>query len=426
MEGVEKQEVQVSAVPADVKSRIEETQAACVLSFLLSSPNIPPPTFDYPLRVVASTNACPSDIAFRPAARSASLLPRPPPRRTSRPSLKPPPFLPSTPPSLLASPLSLSPRTARFSLPAGVFLSSLSSEKCQIYAFSSLSLDKDLIVFSRATGKNIAKLKGHAKKVTAVLSSTSLTSDDVPSFLVSSSVDKTVRVWTPNGSKQVYGASSTISLDGEATGLALHPSNTLAAASSSDGTWSLIDLNGDKASVVLSGGLPEGVTTALTSVAFHPDGALFALGSSEGKIYIFDILAGGKCAITLSSESATGAVTSISFSENGYILASSTSGSQAVSIWDLRKGVSTHTIALEGADESATVSTVAFDYSNQFLAVVGSDARIYQFKTWELLAKSDENAAELTGVAWGKDSREVVVVGLDRTARVLAAPSSDE
>jgi pre-mRNA-processing factor 19 len=320
----------------------------------------------------------------------------------------------------------LSPRTARFSLPAGAFLLFLlSSQKKQNSPFSHRSLDKDLIVFSRATGKNIAKLKGHAKRVTSVLSSTSLTSDDVPSFLVSSSLDKTVRVWTPNGSKQVYGASSTISLDGEATQVALHPSNTLAAAASTDGTWSLIDLNAEKAAVVLSGGLPEGLTTSLTSIAFHPDGALFAAGSADGKIYIFDILAGGKCAITLSSETATGAITSISFSENGYILASASSGSQSVSIWDLRKGVSTHTIALEGADESATVSAVAFDYSNQFLAVVGSDARVYQFKTWELLAKSDENAAELTGVAWGKDSKEVVVVGLDRTARVLAAPASE-
>ncbi|GAA5852372.1 hypothetical protein JCM8547_006758 [Rhodosporidiobolus lusitaniae] len=283
-------------------------------------------------------------------------------------------------------------------------------------------LDKDVIVFSRSTNKNIAKLKGHAKKVTSVVSSTTLTSDNVPSFLVSASVDKTIRVWTPNGSKQVYGNAATLPLQGEVTGLALHPSNTLVAASSTDGTWAIVDVaDADKAAVILTGSLPDGASSALTSVAFHPDGGLFAVGTADSSIYIFDILS-AKCAGTLSSPSPSDSpspVVSLSFSENGYILASASSGSPQVYIWDLRKLAVSHTIVL--SEDAASVSAVAFDYSNQFLAVVGSDARVYQFKTWELLVRSDENQAELTAVKWGKDAREVVVVGLDRTARVLAA-----
>ncbi|GAA5894225.1 hypothetical protein JCM6882_007606 [Rhodosporidiobolus microsporus] len=286
-------------------------------------------------------------------------------------------------------------------------------------------LDKDVIVYNRETSKNIAKLKGHAKKVTSVVSSTSLTEEGIPSFVVSASLDKSVRVWTPSGGKSVYACSSNLSLGGEVTALALHPSNSLIASSSTDGTWSIHDLAGEKAHTVLTGSLPDdaAVGTSNTALAFHPDGGIFGVGSSDGKIRVFEILS-GKCVAQFDGHSAepdAKEVTSLSFSENGYTLASAATGSKQVKIWDLRKLSNTANIEL-GDDASA--SAVKFDYSAQFLAVAGSDARVYQNKTWELLAQSDENGAELTAVAWGKDSREVVVVGIDRTARILSAPEA--
>ncbi|GAA5833028.1 hypothetical protein JCM11251_006484 [Rhodosporidiobolus azoricus] len=286
-------------------------------------------------------------------------------------------------------------------------------------------LDKDVIVYNRETSKNIAKLKGHTKKVTSVLSSTSLTEEGIPSFVVSASLDKSVRVWSPSGNKTVYSCSSNLSLGGEVTSLALHPSNTLVASSCSDGTWSIHDLKGEKASTILTGSLPDDAAegTSNTAIAFHPDGGIFGVGSSDGKIRVFEIVS-GKCVASFeghSAESDAKEVTSLSFSENGYTLASAANGSKQVKIWDLRKLSNSANIDL---DEGASVTAVKFDYTAQFLAVVGSDARIYQNKTWELLAKSDENGAELTAVAWGKDSKEVVVVGIDRTARILSAPEA--
>lgn len=68
-----------------------------------------------------------------------------------------------------------------------------------------------------------------------------------------------------------------------------------------------------------------------------------------------------------------GAVTSISFSENGYYLA--TSGADGVKLWDLRK-------LLNFKDLSAgeAVASVAFDHSGLFLASAGSELRVHGVK----------------------------------------------
>lgn len=280
-----------------------------------------------------------------------------------------------------------------------------------------------MIVFDRSTSKPVATLKGHTKKVTAVLASTEQ-SDDLPSFLVSASLDKSVRVWTPNGKKTAYDCSANLSLGAEVNALALHPSNSLAVAALADGSWAVIDLAaGDKAAVVLTGALPAGAEegTANSAVAFHPDGGMFGVGSSDAKIRVFEI-ASGKCAAEFDGHAGAGPVTSLSFSENGYTLASSAQGSQQVKIWDLRKLSNSANIDL---DEGVSVSVVAFDPSAQFLAVVGSDARVYAYKSWELLAKSDDNAAELTSTAWGSNAHELLVAGLDRTVRVLSKPAAE-
>ncbi|GAA5939683.1 hypothetical protein JCM1841_001150 [Sporobolomyces salmonicolor] len=289
-------------------------------------------------------------------------------------------------------------------------------------------LDKNVQLYDRATSKILATLKGHTKKVTSVVASPSLTEEGLPSFVVSSSLDKSVRVWTPNGNKTVYGTSANLSLGSEVHQLSLHPSGSLVASAQADGTWSIHDLTpaSGKPSTILTGTLPEDAPagTSNTAIAFHPDGVIFGVGSSDSKIRVFETLT-GKCVATFeghSSEPSASAVLSLAFSENGYTLASVAKGSQQVKIWDLRKLSNSANIAL---DADAAANALRFDYSAQALAVVGTDARVYQNKTWELLVTSDENGAELTGVEWSKDSKELVVAGIDRTVRVLSAPQAE-
>ncbi|KAK4050311.1 hypothetical protein OIV83_003632 [Microbotryomycetes sp. JL201] len=283
-------------------------------------------------------------------------------------------------------------------------------------------LDKNVVLYNRSTDKIVATLKGHKDKVTAVIASPTI-EDGIPSFLVSSSVDKTVRLWTPSGSKTVYGTSS-VSLSGEVTSIALHPSHSLLAAASSDGTWSIIDLASGKPVVALTGSLPSDVVegTSNTAIAFHPDGAIFGVGSSDSRIRIFDTMS-GKCIASFDGHSQVGGsdVTSLSFSENGYTLASSAKDSNQVKLWHLSKLTNSANIDLPSGQ---VVNVVKFDESAQFLCVAGTDVRVYQNKTWAELCKNEENGAEVTGVGFGNLGKEILVAGIDRTVRVLSAPSA--
>ena len=77
-----------------------------------------------------------------------------------------------------------------------------------------------------------------------------------------------------------------------------------------------------------------------------------------------------------------GPVTSLSFSENGYYLA--TAAGDGVKLWDLRKLRNFRTFT---PYETGIAHAVSFDYSGLYLAVAGTDdARVYGAKQdWALL-----------------------------------------
>lgn len=145
--------------------------------------------------------------------------------------------------------------------------------------------------------------------------------------------------------------------------------------------------------------------TELTCCAFHPDGNLLAAGAKDGKIRIFQIKE-SDIAATFETD---GPVVSLSFSENGYFLASASSGSTNITNWDLRKEDVANTVEF-----GQQVSSVAWDHSAQFLAAVGGGAVAvfgYQKKAktfTELLKKGVEDARR---VAWDPKGQHLLVDG---------------
>ena len=67
----------------------------------------------------------------------------------------------------------------------------------------------------------------------------------------------------------------------------------------------------------------------------------------------------------------SGSITALSFSENGYYLATAADDS-CVKLWDLRKLKNFRTIQL---DEGYEVKDLEFDQSGTYLAVAGTDVR---------------------------------------------------
>ncbi|WWC99723.1 hypothetical protein V866_006628 [Kwoniella sp. B9012] len=271
--------------------------------------------------------------------------------------------------------------------------------------------DKAVQIFDLEASKVLGTLKGHTKAITHVAFREK---DGENKLAISASADKTVKIWGEEGGKWSNKASLG-GHKGEINGLALHPSNDYLAVGSSDSTWSLYDINTHEE--ISKYEAIKGIegSFAYTSFAGHPDGVLFGGGTKDGNVRVWDVRQRNSLAATLESHPSK-ALTTLSFSENGYYLATGSSSEPSVKIFDLRK---LDILSSWDLPSENTVSEVRFDPSAQFLSVSGTDLRVYANKTWDELLKFDDNAGVLTGARFVKNGSEIVLSGLDRTLRVL-------
>lgn len=291
--------------------------------------------------------------------------------------------------------------------PAGI--TSLALSQTNPSQFLTGGNDKVVQLYDRSTDKVLASLKGHTKKVNHV----AFRERERDSTLVlSAGADKIAKVWAHDTASGEYIPKLTVrSHKGELTGLAVHPTSTLFALSSTDKTYSLHDLT-TFAQIFRSAPSDE----AFTSLAIHPDGTLLGLGTPTSTIQIYDIRTGAIAASLTPPDSSPFTVNTLAFSENGYHLLAPDSLS-SIAVWDLRKQKATQSISLGDDDK---INRVLYDTSAQFLGVATSQgARIYAHKTWEELLRLEEGG-EVSDFAfgvqgkeiWGATGREVRVWGL--------------
>jgi pre-mRNA-processing factor 19 len=266
--------------------------------------------------------------------------------------------------------------------------------------------DKVVQVYDLEAKKVLGTLKGHTKAVTNVAF---VEKDGQDRLAVSSSDDKTVRIWGETDGKWAARAK----LDGhksEITGLAVHPSKAFVSAASADSTWSMYDIAEAKEIYTYKPIAGDEGSFSYSSFSVHPDGILHG----GGTVRVWD--ARDPSALAASISSHTSPVTTLSFSENGYYLATGSKTDPTINIVDLRKLAVLKSWTLPSDN---VVSEVRFDASAQFLSVAGTDLRVYQNKTWDELLNFEGNQGELTGARFGKLGSEIVVGGMDRTLRVL-------
>ncbi|CAG8579554.1 3908_t:CDS:2 [Acaulospora morrowiae] len=265
--------------------------------------------------------------------------------------------------------------------------------------------DKKVLIYNRQEAKEVCVLKGHTKKITDV-SWLGRPEGDQGDVAFSSSVDKTVKVWKPN--EKGYQIASTItSHSSEVTGIAVHATKDYLVSVSNDSTWAFHDI---ATSQTLAKIESKDVKDGYSTVEFHPDGLILGTGTNDSVVRIWDVKSQQNVA---SFPNHTGRVTSISFSENGYYLATA-SEDNLVKLWDLRKLSNFQTLTV---DTDAKVNKVVWDYSGHYLAIGGTDVRIYHSKTWNELSVISENMAEITDMKFGELAKYLLVGGLDRSLR---------
>lgn len=318
----------------------------------------------------------------------------------------------------------------------GVTCLSLSASGSQLLSGGA---DRDALLTDRESGRLIHKLSGHEKRITCV----SFHVDPASDILFTASADCTVKTW-----KDGQIASSMKPHSRTISSLSVHPTGNYIATTSLDGSWSYLDIEHSKCLKKKSSasssqtsnnnnsGLayPDLMTmigeesstapapNAYISAKFHPDGLILATGSYLEGVKLWDIRERDQENVsTLTDHHAP--INSLSFSENGYYLASA-GGDGSVKVWDLRKLKCIKSIDF---GPSSTATAVAFDHSGLYLAMAGggghSDAhsvRAVAVKEYQDLFETTKltHSKVITGLCWGTDARLLVSSSLDRTIKI--------
>nr|CAD2208175.1 unnamed protein product [Meloidogyne enterolobii] len=109
-------------------------------------------------------------------------------------------------------------------------------------------------------------------------------------------------------------------------------------------------------------------------------------------------------------------VCAISFSENGYYLATGSLDGE-VKIWDLRKLKNLKTICPYNAKQA--VNALTFDQSGAYLAIGGANVQIFQVKSWNKIYQFDGHTQGVTGINFGENAKFVASSSLDKTVRIF-------
>ena len=200
------------------------------------------------------------------------------------------------------------------------------------------------------------------------------------------------------------------------TGVAVHPNDALVGSASRDGSWALHALESGERILHVTAGAPDEGGYAYESFAFHPDGQLAATGTGEGAIRVWDVKQGLQSAVFRGHE---GAVHTLDFSQNGYLLVAGSRGSSEVKVWDLRKLAVTRVVRASEESQPDAVQGVRIDPTAQLLAVVGLDVKVFTGKAWDHAYTYDGNAGAVTDAQWSPVDGALLLSGLDRTLRVL-------
>jgi len=262
-------------------------------------------------------------------------------------------------------------------------------------------LDSDISIFNTQTRKLVAKISGHNKRVNDVAF------HPTEDIILSCSQDRTVRVWRSSGDeKYTLAHSITRAHTDDVVGVSLHATGDYVASASNDKSWAFHDI---RSGTTLTKTTDPSIKVGFSSISFHPDGLILGTGTKDNLVRIWDIKAQANVA---TFEGHTAPVEGLSFSENGYHLA--TAGGDSVKLWDLRKLTNFHNIPLSGE-----VTSVSFDHSGLYLIVAhGNSISIFGGKSFSPIKTFTDNTARVTDAKFGPNALYFATSSLDRSLKI--------
>ncbi|KAK9137994.1 hypothetical protein Sjap_008588 [Stephania japonica] len=275
-------------------------------------------------------------------------------------------------------------------------------------------VDTNAVIFDQTSGQILSTLSGHSKKVSGVKF---VPRDDI---FVTCSADKTVRLWKGQEDGNYNCAHILKDHTAEVQAVTVHATHKYFASASLDNTWCFYDLSSGLC-LTQVGDAPG--TSGYTSAAFHPDGLILGTGTTDALVRIWDVKTQSNVA---KFDGHVGPVTAVSFSENGYFLA--TAAQDGVKLWDLRKLKNFRNFA--PYDSNTPTNSVEFDHSGNYLAIAGSDVRVYHVTNvkseWNLIKTFPDlsGTGKATCVKFGPDAKYIAVGSMDRNLRIFGSADS--
>jgi pre-mRNA-processing factor 19 len=265
-------------------------------------------------------------------------------------------------------------------------------------------VDNNAILFNKATGKIVDTLKGHKKKVSCVKF------HPTEKMVFTTSHDNTGAIWTANSSGKYSAQHILKTHSAEVVGCTLHPSGSYLVTASADKTWAFHDVATGTCRTQFS---DDKIDTGYTNVTFHPDGLILGASTADDIVRIFSLQ--DKLQNVANFKGHAGKVTAMSFSENGYFLASGDEKG-VVKLWDLRHLKNFHTIT---SKSGACINDLQFDASGSYLSVASDGLSTYTSKSWELVKTWSDHSSDVTAVAFGNNADFFATTSLDRTLKIF-------
>mmetsp|Transcript_16076 Transcript_16076/g.24900 ORF Transcript_16076/g.24900 Transcript_16076/m.24900 type:complete len:598 (-) Transcript_16076:123-1916(-) len=276
--------------------------------------------------------------------------------------------------------------------------------------------DKQAIVYNVTSGQIVATLSGAGGDVTAV---SGMVVTDKVMLVGTGSSDGLVRLYSvpiaSGGDDEVQLLGSEQLGKGEGVvpvSVVVHFSSTVESATvivgGSDGSVNVFKFSESQFKLITYLKSEDGIN--FSSGCIHPDGLIYAAGTTTGKLLIYDLKTQ---AVAGTLEGHDGSpINCISVSENGYHVATSSSGDSPIHIWDLRKLKLSATIT--PPSDVGTVASLAFDPMGLYLAYSGEEStKVCVVKDWDRVVSSLSKTKTVTkgnnsqaaptcgGVVWG-------------------------
>jgi len=128
-------------------------------------------------------------------------------------------------------------------------------------------LDSSIQIFDTSAGRMMGSLTGHSKRLTQLAYAS-------PNVLLSSSADKTARIWSGEGGQYSCAAILKDHTD-EVVGVTVHPSQKYFVTGGADATWCFYDI---EQAECLRQVVADDPADKFTAVQFHPDGLILGAG----------------------------------------------------------------------------------------------------------------------------------------------------